>query len=126
MKALIVDDDKLICESIFETLNKVYHIKRVDYCYNGRDAQEMISNEFYDIIFVDINIPLINGLQLMKFIQERSKESIMIMTSAKFTSQTAQIASDFHVEEVLLKPFDMQKITEVVNHIINNHPKIAS
>ena len=126
MKALVVDDDKLICDSIYETLMQVYDISEVQFCYDGAEAKEKINSIFFDVIILDINIPSVNGLQLMKFVQERSRDSVMVMTSGNFTPQMAQIASDFNVEQVLRKPFDMSQITSVIAEIIKKHPKLAS
>lgn len=125
MKVLVVDDDKLICDSIYEILMENYEFTEVQYSYDGAQARDKINSTFFDIIILDINIPSVNGLQLMKYVQERSRESAMIMTSGNITPQMAQIASDFNVEEVLHKPFDLSKVTKVVDTIIKRHPKIA-
>lgn len=120
MKILIVEDDLIGRKLMEKYLSKFGEIKTA---IDGIQALEKISesiknNEAYDVIFLDIMMPRIDGLRVLKTIREMEarenveKPSITIMTTALNDKKTVMEAYDLGCDEYMWKPIDLDKIEE--------------
>ncbi|OGP66018.1 MAG: hypothetical protein A3K22_02775 [Deltaproteobacteria bacterium RBG_16_42_7] len=117
-KILIVDDDKSILETMSKALRKVCNFRgEIKTVKNGEDAVEEISNCFYNICFLDIKLPDLNGLDVMKRIKEISPETrIAIMTGSVISDdmkRTIEEGASLFIE----KPFDISRIKPFVKQV---------
>jgi two-component system, LytTR family, response regulator len=76
---LIVDDEYPAHDVIKALLKAHPHLEFVKSCYNGEDALQEINTNVYDIVFLDVNIPIINGIDLLK---EIVAKPAIVMTTA--------------------------------------------
>ncbi len=114
-RILIVDDEQLILEGLSKALHKFrdFHgeIKTVE---NGKNAIEEISRCFYDICFLDIKLPDLSGLDVMKNINEISPEtSVVIMTSLVINDDMKKTIEE-GASLFIPKPFDLSQIKAFV------------
>jgi len=117
-KILLVDDKELILYSLSKTLRN----RGVDVttATNGKDALREIQSSFYDICFLDVQLPDANGLELMKTFRELSPgTSIIIMTALCLDNEQQQSlrAHDCHY---LPKPFELDQVQSLIAEISNN------
>ncbi|NLY45704.1 MAG: response regulator transcription factor [Tissierella sp.] len=82
MKILIVDDDSLVCQSLQILLSREEDMEAVGIANNGEEAIEFCKNNLPDIILMDIQMPIMDGIQATRLIKkEWSQVRIMMLTT---------------------------------------------
>ncbi len=71
MRLLIVEDEKQICDTVAKRLYDAGY--EVDTCYDGEDALECILAENYDLIVLDLNLPGMDGMEILKELRQRMR-----------------------------------------------------
>jgi DNA-binding NarL/FixJ family response regulator len=79
IKVMIVDDQKIFKEGLRMILNQDNEIDVVGLCENGQEAVDLVSLYNPDIILMDIQMPIMNGVDAVKYIKENNKEIDIIM-----------------------------------------------
>jgi len=120
MKILIVDDEPKIrngLKKLIESRNSQWSV--VGAVEDGEHAIDVIEREAVDVMLVDINMPNIDGLQLIDIINEKGFKPIVIIISGYATFEYAQKAIGHNVIGYILKPVAPQKIEEILNEAEN-------
>jgi len=112
---LIVDNEESMCEFLTIILRKEGY--ETQYTTLPNKAIGMIKNHTFDLALVDIKMPRMGGLELLKKIKEISSETAVIMMTAYASTQTAVQAIKLGAYDYLTKPF---KNNEEVKNIIKN------
>ena len=81
MRLLIVEDEKQICDTVAKRLYDIGY--EVDTCYDGEDALECILAENYDLIVLDLNLPGMDGMEILKELRRMNEETKVLILSAK-------------------------------------------
>ena len=81
MRLLIVEDEKQICDMVAKNLYDVGY--EVDTCYDGEEALECILVENYDLIVLDLNLPGMDGMDILKELRQRNEETKVLILSAR-------------------------------------------
>ncbi|MBY0540921.1 MAG: response regulator [Campylobacterales bacterium] len=119
-RVLFVEDEELAREKLAKLLSKLF--KEVVLASNGLEGLEKyekskITNEKIDLIISDINMPIMNGLEMLEKIREIDTVIPLIFTTARSESDNLQKAIDLNVSNYIMKPIDtlilVKKITEV-------------
>lgn len=115
---LIVDDEQLILTMLSRALNTCCGFKgEVRTVVNGREAICETSNCFYDICFLDLNLPDINGLDVMNEIKEISpKTKIVIMTGMYLEDEMKKTIED-NASLLVPKPMDLSQIKAFIDTV---------
>lgn len=113
MKAIIVDDEPKAIQLLSDYLNHFNAIELVGTFRNGFKAFEFLSINQVDLIFLDINMPHINGMSLSKMIDKRTK---IVFTTAY--SEYAVESYEVGAVDYLLKPISLERFTKTVSKII--------
>ena len=82
----------------------------VDTFYDGEIAYNNITTSFYDLYILDINIPSINGLEILKSIKSISEKIKVIMISANINIETIKESYNYGCDDYLKKPFDVEEL----------------
>ena len=107
-KILLVEDDKNISEMITEYLiNDTYEITQV---YDGESAIDEFRAHSYDLVLLDLMIPKINGMNVMKKIREHDVTPIIIIT-AKDNDTDKAMGLGFGADDYLTKPFSLIELS---------------
>ena len=116
-RILIVDDENLIRYSLSAALRQDdTYVKAVE-C--GKDALSEINHIFYDLCFLDVNLPDMNGLDLMKVVKKSSPATkIVIMTGGVVDAPEMLQSIQANANLLLPKPFDLDRIKLFVDRII--------
>ena len=112
---LFVEDEEDLLEIISDTFIKLEANFRV--AKNGKEALEVLANNKIDILVTDINMPVMNGLDLIKNVKENYPNMPIIVMTAHTEAEYIQKAKDLGVEEYLIKPFDFIKFIELVTEV---------
>jgi DNA-binding NtrC family response regulator len=116
-RILIVDDEILIRYALSASLRQDdTYVKAVEF---GKDALSEINRIFYDLCFLDVNLPDMNGLDLMKVIKRSSPATkIIIMTGGVVDEPEMLQSIQSNVNLLLPKPFDLDRIKQFVDRIL--------
>jgi CheY-like chemotaxis protein len=107
-KVLVVDDDKLICWALEREFAGTGHSTRVvEY---GTDALAELHRRPYDIVFLDIHLPDMNGLELLQEIDKISPAPTIIIMSGDASDTNRQRAYNGGAVQFLEKPFDLSEV----------------
>jgi CheY-like chemotaxis protein len=116
-RILIVDDENLIRYSLSASLRQDDTYVKAVAC--GKDAIDEIDHIFYDICFLDVNLPDINGLEIMKYIKKSSPATkIIIMTGGVVDEPEMLQSIQANANLLLPKPFDLDRTKLFVDRII--------
>lgn len=118
-RILIVDDEPFILSQMSKCLCKIcgFHgeIRTVE---NGEDAIKEIRRCFYDICFLDIGLPDINGLDVMKKINEISPDTRIAIMTGSYVNKYMKTTIDEGASLFLEKPFDFYQIRIFMNKVL--------
>jgi DNA-binding NtrC family response regulator len=116
-RILVVDDEEVMCESLAAWLREDGYA--VDTAPNGRDAVEKARLRDYVIYFVDLKMPGgMDGIETMMKIRRLHPEASIIIITAYATVDTAIVAMKEGAQEYIVKPYNPEEISLLVNRII--------
>lgn len=111
---LIVDDEFLARKLLSEYVSKVDYLNLVDTCPDATKAMEVLEKEKIDILLLDIQMPDISGMEMLKLINHKPA---VIFTTAY--SEYAVDAFALGVVDYLLKPFDYVRFMQAINKAVS-------
>ena len=106
MRLLVAEDEKNLNKTLTERLTKIGYC--VDNCFDGEDALYYIENTRYDGIVLDIMMPKMNGIELLKTIRERKNLIPVLLLTAKDTDEDIVAGLDAGANDYLTKPFSFE------------------
>lgn len=104
IKALIVDDEPIAHQIIEQYVSLLHEIEIVGNCTSALDAKRWLQTKKADLIFLDINMPVFDGLSFLKTL---SNPPLIIFTTAY--KEYAHEAFDLYACDYLLKPFSLER-----------------
>ncbi len=108
MRLLIVEDEKQICDMVAKSL---YHAGyEVDTCYDGGEALEYILSENYDLIVLDLNLPGMDGMEILKELRKENDETKVLILSARGQIVDKVEGLDAGANDYMEKPFHLQEL----------------
>jgi DNA-binding response OmpR family regulator len=115
-KILVADDENLILYALSTALHgKTAEVKTVK---NGMEALREIGAHFYDLCFLDIHLPDLNGLDIMKTIKEASPGTGIIIMTGSDLDDTAMRSIRENASLFFSKPFDLDMVKASVEKIL--------
>ncbi len=117
LKILVVDDEMSICESLSGVLSDEGH--KVRTVNNGRDALIEVKVARPDMVFLDIWMPGMDGIQTLQAIRELDSSVPIVIMSGHATIETAVKATKLGAFEVLEKPLELNRILSLVGQVVH-------
>jgi len=111
MHTVIVDDEAPARRRLRGVLQQIPSITRIDECASGRDAVEALRHGTPDLVFLDIQMPDLDGFQVAAAASEEQAPAIVFVTAY---DQHALRAFEIHAFDYLLKPFDDDRVVATV------------
>lgn len=120
-KLLIVDDNTSICKILSDFLKNIEDIKICDICHNGIDATKSIQEFKPDIILLDLIMPELDGLGVLKFLNEHSFEKTkVIILSAIGQDNILKEAFLYGAQYYMIKPFNLKSLEDRIRLIMRD------
>jgi DNA-binding response OmpR family regulator len=118
---LIIDDEASLRDTLARILNKVGCETRA--VEDGYQALNLLEKEKFDLVFLDIRLPEVDGLQVLKEIRQRDQMLPVILLTGYGTLQSAVEALRLEATDYLLKPFDPEVLVARTRMILNEQFK---
>ncbi|HEY4357767.1 MAG TPA: LytTR family DNA-binding domain-containing protein [Acidobacteriaceae bacterium] len=110
---LIVDDEPLARRGVVLRLQKHEDLEIVGECANGREAVDFIREHKPDLVFLDIQMPVMNGIEVMRSMGSEAQPFVIFLTAF---DQYVMRAFELHAIDYLLKPVDDARFNASLNH----------
>lgn len=108
MRLLLVEDDGMIGESISEALTGEHYV--VDWVCDGRDAEQALENNVYDLVLLDLGLPKKQGLALLIDYRKRGGMLPVLVITARDSLADRVAGLDAGADDYLVKPFDLEEL----------------
>ena len=108
MRLLVVEDERALCESIAKGLRLDGY--EVDTVFDGEEAMDIISTDSYDLIILDLNLPGMDGLDILKNMRASDNETNVLILSARGGLNDKIEGLDSGANDYLCKPFHFEEL----------------
>jgi Response regulators consisting of a CheY-like receiver domain and a winged-helix DNA-binding domain len=108
MKILFVEDEEELSEIVARGLRKCGYA--VDSAFDGEEALDYYRMNTYDVIILDLNIPKIEGIEVMKTIRQKDRKAKILILSARSAIDDRVKGLDMGANDYLTKPFDFLEL----------------
>lgn len=118
---LIVDDSKTIRAVIEKTLHMTgVPIGEVHHAGNGQEALDLLESHWVDLIFADINMPVMNGVEMIQRMHENGvmQSTPVVVVSTEGSTTRIEQLKQLGVTAYLRKPFQPEQFSEIINDIL--------
>jgi len=115
MNIMIVDDEKVVRESFLHWFEKIGH--NVDAVASGPEALEKLAQAAFDLMFVDIKMPDMDGIELLERVKADFSDTDVVIITAYGSIETAIRAMKMGAADYLLKPFKPDQLTLVMEKV---------
>ncbi|MDR2835473.1 MAG: sigma-54 dependent transcriptional regulator [Bacteroidales bacterium] len=122
-KILVIDDEKSIRLTLKDILSFEKH--NVDIAEDGNAGLELINNNNYDLVFCDIKMPQIDGLEVLEKVHQNFPEMPVIMISGHGTIETAVEAIKKGAFDFIQKPLDLNRIIITIKNALEKSSLIT-
>ncbi|MDY4546399.1 MAG: response regulator [Candidatus Choladocola sp.] len=104
-----------MCDTVAKSL---YHAGyEVDTCYDGEEALECILTENYDLIVLDLNLPGMDGMEILKELRQRNEETKVLILSARGQIADKVEGLDAGANDYMEKPFHLQELEDRIRSL---------
>ena len=110
MNCIIVDDDNLVRLDLENKISQISFLNLSGSCSSAAEATKYIMNEQVDLMILDIMMPEMNGLQLMKALETERPQVILVSSNKEFAAE----AFDFDVTDFLVKPISNERFFRAI------------
>lgn len=114
LKCLVVDDEPIARNIILKFIKQIDFLELVQTASNALEAIKVLREQPIDLMFLDIKMPVLNGLDMLKSLEN---SPAVILTTA--FSEYALESYDFGVKDYLLKPIAFERFLKAVNKVAN-------
>ncbi len=108
MRILVVEDEIHLAEALVQMLKKNNYT--VDSVYNGEDGYDYAMSNIYDVIVLDLMLPKMDGITVMKNMRKYGNDTLVIMLTAKGEISDKVRGLDSGADDYLAKPFNTEEL----------------
>ena len=108
MRILVVEDEYSLADAMGEALKRENYM--VDISYEGNSGLDIALSRIYDIIILDLMLPNLNGLEILKYIREEKISSYVMILTAKGELDDKVKGLDYGADDYMTKPFHIREL----------------
>jgi len=116
LRLLVIEDEKSLLKIIAKRLKEEGY--SVDAVTNGRDGENYIYSTDYDCIILDIMIPIVNGLTLLRKIRAKKISTPVLLLTARDSIEDRVVGLDTGADDYLIKPFSFDELLARVRALL--------
>lgn len=118
-RVLIAEDDVTLANALTRLLEQAgFQAMAV---FNGREALDEIERQAYDLLVLDIRMPIMDGFQVMEKLQKTANRPKVIVITADTAQETVLQAMKEHVYQFVPKPFSLRALVQLVGTALNEN-----
>ena len=117
LTAMVVEDEAVANELLSSTFKNFF--AEVKSAFNGKEAIEMYEKMMPDIIFLDIIMPEMDGIETLRNIRKADDSVIVVILTGYGCPDTIRDATDLNVSEYLSKPFGNSELLDIIDKALN-------
>ena len=121
---LYVEDDRMLQQETAQLLKNFF--EKIDLAQNGEEGLELFEPGKYEIIITDINMPKVNGVEMVKAIRRKDRHQMIIVISAHDEPHYLIDLINAGVQRFLSKPIDLTELILILNEFCVEHQKRAA
>jgi len=121
LRILVVEDEFSLADMIAIKLRKEKY--NVDVSLDGEEGLDNALSDVYDLVILDIMLPKINGIEILKEIRNNNIDTKVIMLTAKSSLDDKLIGFEIGANDYITKPFHMEELIARVNVQLRNNEK---
>ncbi len=122
MRLLLVEDEKTLSNALVTILK--HNNYAVDAVYNGQDAIDYLDTQIYDGVILDIMLPLVDGITVLKTIRKKGNTVPVLLLTAKSEIEDKVVGLDNGADDYLTKPFATQELLARVRAITRRNKEL--
>ena len=123
MKILVVEDNKKLLQTIEKEIIKHFEVKC---CEDGEEALYLIKQVIYDLVVLDLMLPSLNGLEVLKNIRRDYIDTPVLILTAKESLDEKMEAFSIGANDYLTKPFYMEELIARIYAILRTTGKLQT
>ncbi len=123
MKILLVEDTEQLNKALTTVLRRNSYV--VDSAFDGEEALIFIEQYQYDLIILDIMLPKVNGLEVLKRIRGSKNQTPVLLLTAKSTTEDKITGLDLGADDYLSKPFVIDELLARIRALLRRTPQIS-
>jgi two-component system NtrC family response regulator len=116
MRILVIDDDLTVCKSCQKIVSRAGY--EVDYCLTGHEALRRMEETAYDVVFTDLKMAEMGGLEVLRFIRERDPDIVVVVITGYATVASAVETMKTGAFDYLPKPFTPAEFRGVLSKAV--------
>lgn len=116
MKLLLVEDEITLSIIISKGLKKSGYA--VDTAFDGEEALDLFEINIYDLIILDLNLPKIDGMEVLRQVRSTCDDTKILILSARSEIHDKIIGLDKGANDYLVKPFDFQELEARIRNLL--------
>ena len=114
--AIIVDDEPRITQ-LYSELLELQNLEILGIGQNGNDAVRLFNEHKPDLVFLDVRMPDLNGVDALKQIKKISPTANVIMITADLSEDLEKLLVKNNATAIIFKPFKIQKVMQILEMI---------
>ncbi len=120
IKVLIVDDNVQLVDMVKEYFSSHAVIEVSDVAYNGKEGLSLLEKKKYDIVLLDLIMPLMDGIKLLEECQKKNIEGRFIVLTSYNSPEVIRKVSGLGIKYFMLKPFELSELENKILEYSNN------
>lgn len=121
MKLLLVEDEEMLSSIMAKGLRRAGYA--VDTAYDGEEALYCYEVNEYDLIILDLNLPKIDGMEVLRKIRRQDRDTRILVLSARTGIEDRILGLDEGANDYLVKPFDFRELEARIRNLLNREFK---
>lgn len=117
-KILVVDDDINLCKILTEELSDVGY--QAKYLTGGTEALEFLNNNTVDLLLLDLNMPGVDGFDVLNELSKREKKPKVIVLTAYADVKSAIESAKLGANDFLSKPYDFDELLITIRKVLQS------
>jgi len=123
MRVLIVDDSKIVCDGLQQMLIDIVDVEIVGQAHNAEDAIRFISESKPDVVILDVRLPDLSGIDVLKNIRAKKLPIQVIMLTnypyPQYRKKCEELGADYFFDKVT----EIEEIPKVIEDLAKNKPE---
>ncbi|MBC2835822.1 response regulator [Paragemmobacter straminiformis] len=124
MRLLLVEDDLPLAESLLALLTQAGYA--VDCVHDGASAEALAAAEQFDLVILDLNLPQMDGLAVLRAMRNRSNLAAVMILTARGAAEDRVRGLDLGADDYMAKPFDVREFEARVRSLLRRQAGLRS